>query len=228
MLKRFAHAIEAARPNGWLMEPEAKNILQQAGIEVPRFIWARTMEEALEFAERTGYPLAAKVVSPAIVHKSDAGGVAVNILGRKELAAFFQKCSRLEKFAGLVVEEMATGLELIIGAKVDYQFGPVILLGLGGTGVEIYRDVAIRMAPLAACDVHSMIGQLKGGPLLDGHRGAEPVNRAKLIALLLAFSKLFMQLAEAVESIDLNPVFCNADRCVVADARFMLGSGEGK
>lgn len=222
MLKRFAQSIEAARQNGWLMEPEAKKILQENGIEVPRFTWARRIEEAVEFAEHIGYPVAAKVVSPAIVHKSDAGGVAVNIDSREKLVAFFRKCSRLEKFAGLVVEEMATGLELIVGAKVDFQFGPVILLGLGGTAVEIYRDVAIRMAPITACDVQSMIAQLKGGRLLDGHRGTKPVNRDKLTALLLAFSKLFMQIAEAVHSIDLNPVFCNAERCVVADARFML------
>lgn len=227
MLKRYAQPIAAARQNGWLMEPEAKRILQQEGIEVPRFTWARTLEEAVEFAKHIGYPVAAKVVSPAIIHKSDAGGVAVNIDSREKLAAFFQKCSQLEKFAGLVVEEMAAGLELIVGAKRDFQFGPVILLGIGGTGVEVYRDVAIRLAPLDACDVQSMIGQLKGGRLLAGHRGTRPVNREKLFSLLLAFSKLFMHIAETVQSIDLNPVFCNAERCVVADARFMLNDGEG-
>ncbi len=228
MLKRFAQSIEAARRHGWLMEPEAKEILQEAGIEVPRFTWARTVEEAAEFAGDIGYPVAAKIVSPAIVHKSEVGGVAVNINSRRELTAFFRKCSRLEEFSGLVVEEMADGIELILGAKVDFQFGPVMLLGLGGTGVEIYQDVAIRMAPLVPCDVQSMIKQLKGGRLLDGHRGTGPVNREKLTSMLLAFSKLFMQIAEAVASIDLNPVFCNAERCVVADARFMLAQEIGE
>ncbi|MEJ2688458.1 MAG: acetate--CoA ligase family protein [Deltaproteobacteria bacterium] len=228
MLKRFAQPIEAARRHGWLMEPESKEILRMAGIEVPRFTWARTVEEAVDFDEQIGYPVAAKVVSPAIVHKSDVGGVAINIDNRNELRTFFQKCSRLEKFAGMVVEEMAAGIELIIGAKTDYQFGPVILLGIGGTGVEIYRDVAIRMAPLDSCDVRSMIGQLKGRRLLGGHRGARPVNRKKLISLLLAFSRLFMEISEAVESVDLNPVLCNAERCVVADARFMLEGGKGE
>jgi acyl-CoA synthetase (NDP forming) len=222
MRKRLALQLEAARGKGWLMEPEAKKILQQAGIAVPRFTWAKTIEGAVAFAETIGYPVAAKIVSPSIIHKSDAGGVASNIDSKEKLGAFFLKCARLKKFSGLVVEERLEGIELIVGAKADFQFGPVILLGIGGTAVEIYHDVAIRMAPLTACDARSMLKQLKGGRLLTGYRGEKPINQEKLISLLLSFSVLFMKIFDAVESIDLNPVFCNAEKCVVADARFML------
>jgi acyl-CoA synthetase (NDP forming) len=117
---------------------------------------------------------------------------------------------------------MAGGIELIVGAKIDDQFGPVILMGLGGTGVEIYQDVAIRMAPLVQPDVKSMIDSLKGRRLLDGYRGADAVDRTKLTRTLLNFSKLVMEIQDQIESIDLNPVLCSAQACVVADARIIL------
>jgi len=122
----------------------------------------------------------------------------------------------------MLVEEMVAGIEVIVGAKVDYQFGPVILLGMGGTGVEIYRDVALRMAPLAQKDAESMVGCLKARPLLDGYRGEEPANVKEIIRMLMTFSGLVMDLEPEIESIDLNPVMCSSTRCVVADARIML------
>jgi hypothetical protein len=122
----------------------------------------------------------------------------------------------------MLIEPMVSGIELIVGAKNDHQFGPVLLLGAGGTGVEIYRDVALRMAPIGEKDVHSMLACLKARKLLEGYRGAAPVSRGALVKLMLAFSDLAMALEEEFESIDLNPVMCSADGCVVADARIML------
>lgn len=138
----------------------------------------------------------------------------------------FHRFSKLEGFVGMLVEQMVSGLELIIGAKVDYQFGPVILLGIGGTGVEIYRDTALRMAPLQERDVESMVRALKAHQLLEGFRGSEPINLQELTRMLMAFSSLVMQLEEMIESIDLNPVLCSPKRCVVADARIMLNPAE--
>jgi acyl-CoA synthetase (NDP forming) len=109
-----------------------------------------------------------------------------------------------------------------VGAKVDYQFGPVILLGIGGTGVEIYKDSALRMAPLQERDVRSMVGNLKAHALLEGYRGAEPINLEDLTHLMLTFSQLVMDLQEHVESVDLNPVKCSPRKCIIADARVML------
>ena len=117
---------------------------------------------------------------------------------------------------------MDSGTELIVGAKIDYQFGPVILLGIGGTGVEIYQDTTLRMAPLNQQDVDYLINGLKAGQLLKGYRGSEPINLPALGSLIMTFSALVMEIENWIESIDLNPVMCNAKRCVVADARIML------
>ena len=119
------------------------------------------------------------------------------------------------------------GIELILGAKIDFQFGPMILLGMGGTGVEIYQDVALRMAPLSGKDVDAMIGGLKAHRLLEGYRGAEKVDREKLTETILAFSTMVMELAEQIESIDINPLLCSSRQCVVADARIILRKSEG-
>jgi hypothetical protein len=125
----------------------------------------------------------------------------------------------------MLVEEMVSGLELIIGGKIDDQFGPVVMLGMGGTGVEIYQDISLRMAPVGPEDVASMIKFLKGGRLLSGYRGGVKVNRDQLTRTLICFSEFVMAAAEMIESIDLNPVMCSTERCVVADARIMLPSG---
>lgn len=216
--------LEAHREIGWVLEPEAKRALQLAGIAVPRFGWARSLEEALETSASIGFPVVIKLVSPDALHKSEVGGVSVGIADDAALEAVYKRYSAFDPFHGVLVEEMLHGIELIIGMQNDYQFGPVILLGMGGTGVEVYRDTAIRMAPLKHTDVRSMLDDLKAGALLKGYRGAAPVNREALIDLTLRFSTLAMQLADAVSSIDLNPVMCNEKACIVADARMVLST----
>jgi hypothetical protein len=214
--------LDNARDAGWILEPDAKRLLSLAGLGVPDFALAATASEALAAARRIGYPVAAKVVSAQIIHKSEAGGVAVGVPDASHLTGIFEKFSGLEGFAGLLVEEMLPGCELIVGAKVDFQFGPVILLGIGGTGVEIYQDTSIRMAPITEKDVQAMLATLKGAKLLHGYRGSEPVSVPGLVRLMLTFSGLVMDLEEDIASIDLNPVKCTGSRCVVADARIML------
>ncbi len=215
----------AAKEYGWVMEPDAKDILKMAGVAVPSYQWVRTREEALNFAADQGYPLAMKIVSPQVLHKSDVGGVLVGIDSKEALLAGFEKMNRLEGFAGVLVEEMVTGIELIVGAKVDFQFGPVVMLGIGGVSVEIYQDTVIRMAPVDNADVEIMVKKLKAHKLLEGFRGAKPINMAALSHLMVTFSRLVADLARDIESIDLNPVFCNEKQCVAADARMILPSG---
>lgn len=223
MLKQdLADIVSAARPQGWIMEPAAKQLLSRSGLSVPRHLWAKDKPSATAFAARTGYPLVAKVVSPHIIHKSEHGGVTTGIKDADELASAFDRFAALKGFAGMLVEESLAGLELIVGAKVDYQFGPVILLGIGGTAVEIYRDTALRMAPLTSADVEEMIQSLKAQPLLAGYRGAAPINLPALRRTMLRFSELVMAMGDGIESIDLNPVFCTAEDCIIADARIML------
>jgi len=214
--------IEAARPQAWVLEPEALRLLEMSGVPVPRFAWARSPAEAIEAAAGIGYPVVAKVVSPQILHKSDVKGVQPGIADSGGLTDAYERFSRLPGFEGVIVAEMLSGRELIVGAKHDFQFGPVILLGIGGTAVEVYQDTATRMAPLKASDVQSMLGCLRGSQLLTGHRGAAAVNVSRLTETVLRFSDLVMALGDRIDSIDLNPVFCSPERCVVADARIML------
>ncbi len=214
--------IEKSKVDGWVLEPNAKRILSLAGMDVPAFRWADTLEDALSFAEEKGYPLVAKVVSPKVVHKTEQKGVRLNLQDEKSLTEAFRHLHKFDGAEGVLVEESLKGIELIIGAKIDFQFGPVVLMGIGGTSVEIYEDTSLRMAPISPEDAESMATGLKARKLLEGYRGAEPVNREALTRMLTAFSDLVMALDERISSIDLNPVFCTAEKCVVGDARIML------
>jgi hypothetical protein len=214
--------ISSSKTAGWVLEPEAKRLFSYLGLDVPRFVWAKRSEEAIQFAEEIGYPVVGKVVSPKLVHKSEQNGVELGIDNGGRLKETFLRFSQMEGFAGMLVEEMISGTELIVGAKVDDQFGPIVLLGIGGTGVEIYKDITLRMAPLVSKDVESMIRCLKGHQVLEGYRGSKPVNLGEINRLLMTFSELVMDLESLIDSIDLNPVICSPSRCVVADARIML------
>jgi acetate---CoA ligase (ADP-forming) subunit beta len=220
--KEIISIIENFKNLGWVLEPEAKRLFSAAGLSVPEYVWARTPDEAVEFAHQTGYPVVAKVVSPAVIHKSDVGGVIVGINSDGELGKAFNAFKALDGFDGMLVEEMVSGRELIIGAKIDYQFGPVVLLGIGGTGVEVYQDVTMRMTPITGKDVTSMIESLKGKGLITGFRGSEPVNIKGLTDMITGFSSLVTDLEDQIQSIDLNPVICSGKRCVIADARIIL------
>ena len=224
---RIRNAFEASRWRGWIPEPEAKHLLTAAGLTVPRFTTVTKSGEIESAADEIGFPLAAKVVSTRILHKSDYGGVKTGITTKSELTDVFERFRRLDGFEAMLVEEMVLGLELIIGAKIDEQFGPVVLLGIGGTGVEIYQDVSLRMAPLSPDDVASMIQGLKAGRLLSGYRGGVVVDVDELTRTMICFSEFVMATAEMIDSIDLNPVICSAEKCVVADARMVLPEVEG-
>lgn len=220
--KEMIRIVNNFKKTGWIPEPEAKRLFAMAGLDVPKFTWAHTPEEAVSFAIQKGYPVVAKVVSPRIIHKSDVGGVITGIDSDDKLEKAYHVFSKLDGFDGMLVEETATGQELIVGAKIDYQFGPVILLGIGGTGVEIYQDVTMRMTPINKNNVISMIDSLKGRNILRGFRGGETVNVNALTDLLTGFSSLVTDLEDHIRSIDLNPVICSGERCVIADARIIL------
>jgi acyl-CoA synthetase (NDP forming) len=223
MLKKEISAVlRKSESWGWVLEPDAQKIFSLYGFKIPRYGVATRGEQALAIARAIGYPVAAKIVSPAIVHKSDVKGVVLNIRDDATLLATLARLQTLDGFAGMLIAEMVRGLELIIGAKNDVQFGPLILVGLGGVGVEIYKDVSLRMAPLKSRDVDNMLEELTARKLLAGYRGAEPVNLAALKKTLLSFSKLMMDLQDRVESVDLNPVMCTAKSCTVVDSRIML------
>jgi succinyl-CoA synthetase beta subunit len=222
LTEKMKNILSSARERGWVLEPEAKLLFSMAGLDVPRFEWAHDPEEAARFAQSIGYPVVAKIISPEVIHKSDVRGVEMGIQDAMALRKAFSRLSKMEGCSGVLVEEMVPGIELIIGAKIDYQFGPVILLGMGGSAVEIYRDVSLRMAPLESRDVESMARCLKAHRLLEGYRGRDPVALGELGKFLKKFSDIVMDLEKVIESIDLNPVMCSSRRCVAADARIML------
>ena len=127
MLKKsIRNILASSQKQGWVLEPEAKRLLSLAGLAVPKFKWASGLDQALKAAERIGYPVVGKIVSPQVSHKSDVGGVVTHIDSEAALKEVFQRFNKLKGFAGILVEEMLAGIELIVGAKIDYQFGPVI------------------------------------------------------------------------------------------------------
>ncbi len=214
--------IEKCKSYGWILEPYANEILKFYNIEIPDYIFTDKLEEALNFFKKINSPVVCKVVSTEILHKSDVGGVIIGINTEEKLKDSFYKLMKLNGAIGVIVEKMVKGVELIIGAKNDLQFGPVVICGMGGIGVEIYKDTSIRMAPLNEKDAESMLKQLKFYPILKGFRGQEGINLKKLIQTLINFSKMLMDLGDYFESIDLNPVICSKDNCYVADARIIL------
>ena len=220
--KEIMEIIEKSKKWGWVMEPDAQKIFSLSGFKTPKYAVATETGQAISMARSIGYPVVAKIVSPAIIHKSDVKGVVVGIKDDMLLTQTVERFSKLDGFAGMLIAEMVQGVELIIGAKNDFQFGPMILLGMGGIGVEIYKDVSLRMAPLKTKDVDNMITGLTAKRLLTGYRGAEPINMGALKKTMLNFSNLMMDLKDVTESIDLNPVMCNAKSCIVVDARIML------
>jgi len=193
-LKETLKIINQAKKEGRkaLLEPESKTICAEYGIPVNKFKCSTTPQEATEFAEQVGYPVVLKIVSQDIIHKSDAGGVIVNIKNAAEVAAGFQKIlDNVKKYksdakiTGILVQEMAPqGTEVIVGAIKDPQFGQTIMFGLGGIFVEILKDVSFRVTPITSEDARDMITQLKAYPLLKGFRNTPPADIDALIRIL--------------------------------------------
>lgn len=227
----FARALSEGRD---LLEPEARQVLADYGIPLPDSRWVHTPEDLFAAAADYGdRPVAMKIVSRDILHKSDAGGVRLNLVGETALSdardAIEKSClqyapeARLE---GVLLTPMATkGVEVIIGASRDPVFGPVVMFGLGGIFVELFKDVAFRAAPLSRYDAESMIAQVKASRILDGIRGEPAVDKEALIDLLLRISTM-MELHPEIESLDLNPVIARADGCEPVDARIIVKAPE--
>lgn len=214
--------IEKCKNYGWILEPYANQLLKYYDLEIPEYIFSDNFDEIKKFVQKIGFPVVCKVVSPKILHKSDVGGVSVGISNIQDIEKEFSKMMKLDGAIGVIVEKMVSGIELIIGGKNDLQFGPVVIVGKGGIGVEIYKDTAIRMAPLNKKDAKLMLKDLKFYPILKGYRGSEGINIEKLETTLIKFSNFLMDIEPYFESIDLNPVICSKSNCFIADARIIL------
>jgi hypothetical protein len=207
---------------GWVLEPDAKALMKLQGLDIPDFILTSSFEAADQFLKDSDGPVVAKAVSKKILHKTEHDAVVTGIFSSDHLKKEMARLEKLEGCENILVEQMVQGFEIIIGAKNDFQFGPVIVFGIGGTSVEIYNDTAVRMAPIKRADVFSMVQSLKAKELITGYRGRPGVDMEILQTLLVNFSDLIMELENDIESLDLNPVICTKDRCVIADARIML------
>lgn len=194
-------------PSRLLPPGETFSILEGAGLSVAPFGTARTEEEALATAERVGWPVALKVSSPPVLHKTDAGGVRLGLGSAGELAEAFRSMKG-EEF--LVQKMVPPGREVIIGGKRDPEFGPVVLFGLGGIFVEVFRDVALRVAPLDDEEAERMICETRGAALLDGFRGMPPADRKALARSLVAVSRLLMD-RPGIVNLDINPLIVGPD-----------------
>jgi succinyl-CoA synthetase beta subunit len=227
--------IAAARASGRkaLGEPTAKAVLARFGIAVPRGVLAASAADVAEEADRLSPPMAVKLVSPDVIHKSDAGAVRIGVrhaaaAGRiaKELAALAR--TRGWHVDGFLVEEMApAGRELVIGGTIDPRFGPVIMTGLGGVFVEIFKDVSFRICPIERWDAEEMLAELKGAALLGPVRGAAAAHRDSLVEALLRIGGsdgLLFRLGSEIAELDINPLIVSDRGAVAADARIILAS----
>ncbi len=212
-----------------LLEPEAACLVQSYGIPYPDHALVHTPEEAALAAEKLGGPVVLKVVSPDIPHKSDVGGVMTGLIPgamiRPAAQALFDRVrarcpqSRLEGL--LVCRQAEPGLELIAGGIQDLTFGPVVMLGLGGIYAEVLRDVVMRVSPLERGEAEEMLHELRAYPLLAGARGQQALDRAALVDLLLAVSRLMDEHRE-VQDLDLNPVRLYPRGLQALDVRIMI------
>jgi len=214
-----------------LTEIEAKQLLMKSGINCTDTRLATAKDAAVKLSEQLGYPVVLKVSSVDITHKSDAGGVKINLNNRVEVENAFdeimQSCNAAVPTAnieGVSVQGMAKpGIEVIMGMIKDPSFGPVIMFGLGGVFVEVLQDVAFRIVPIEESDAEDMINEIKGKKLLEGYRGQEPADVARLQQMLLKLSD-FVNTTPEIEEIDMNPVSAYKDGAVVVDARLILSA----
>lgn len=217
-----------ARKEGRLVltEMESKEVLSAHGIRSVPGLLCKSEKEALSAAKKLGFPVVAKVVSHSITHKTNAGGVFLNLKSESDVSnaynSILKNASKANaKVEGIAIEKQSSGIEAFIGVKKDAQFGPVVAFGLGGIFVELYHDVSMRVAPLDRSDAEEMLSETKAKKLLDGFRGAKPKDTKSLISLLLKVSSLALAQPE-ISELDLNPVFVRESGCDVADARIIL------
>ncbi len=214
-----------------LTEIEAKEILGEAGITCTRTILATSKEKAVSISEELGYPVVLKVSSVDITHKSDSGGVKVNLPDKMAVEkAYDEIMTSCRAYApeanieGVAVQGMAKiGTEIIMGMIKDPSFGPVLMFGLGGVLVEVLKDVSFRIVPIEKIDAQEMTSEIQGRKLLQGYRGQEPADVVYLQDMLVKLSN-FVNETPGIEEIDMNPVFAYKDGAVVVDARIILSA----
>ena len=212
----------------FLLEYEAKTVCKEYGIPVTELKIAKTAEEAAEYSEEIGYPTVLKIISADVIHKVDVG-VILNVGNSKDAKKAYNKIVENvkkhkpdAKIEGILVQEMApSATEVIVGAIKDAQFGPTLMFGLGGTFVEIMKDVSFRIAPIKEDDARQMISEVKAYPILLGYRGQPPRDIDTIVKIILNTSRMVME-HQDIKELDLNPVIVYEKGAKTVDARIIL------
>lgn len=212
-----------------LSEAEAYELLSAYGFTVPEWRVAASVDEAVKAASEVGYPVALKVCSPAVLHKSDLGGVALGLGSDKAVEEAFgqirdavgRALPEAAETELLVVPMADSGMEVIIGMTRDEQFGPALMFGLGGVWVELIQDVTFRLVPVSENEARRMLSEIKGAPLLEGYRGEPPRDREALVRAVMGLSQL-VEAHPAVASVDINPLVVYEEGTLVVDAKVLI------
>lgn len=211
--------ITSIKENGYVPPQTVRAILSCAGIPMVPEMVSEQKEELIAFAQKVGFPVVAKVVGP--VHKSDVGGVTLNIRTPEHLALEFDRMMKIDDAKGVMVQKMLRGTELFIGAKYEERFGHVVLCGLGGIFVEVLKDVQSGLAPLSYGEAYSMIHSLRGYKILKGTRGQAGINEKKYAEIIVRLSTL-LRFATEIKEMDINPLLADGDDIVAVDARILI------
>lgn len=211
--------IGSIKENGYISPDLVRQLLSSAGIPMVPEKVSTSKEELLTFATQTGFPVVAKVVGP--VHKSDVGGVALNIRTAEHLALEFDRMMQIPDAKAVMVQKMLKGTELFIGAKYETRFGHVVLCGLGGIFVEVLKDVSSGLAPLSYDEAYSMIHSLRGYKILKGTRGQKGINEQKYAEIIVRLSTL-LRFATEIKEMDINPLLADGNDVVAVDARILI------
>ena len=216
---RIRRIVDNIQENGYIAPELVHQLLDSAGIPtVPEFV-SDKKDEVIAFAEKCGFPVVAKVVGP--VHKSDVGGVALNIRSKEVLAAEFDRMMQIPDATAVMVQKMLSGTEVFIGAKYEPRFGHVVLCGLGGIFVEVLKDVSSGLAPLSYPEAESMIKSLRSYKILKGTRGQQGINRQKYAEIIVRLSTL-LRFATEIKEMDINPLLADENSVIAVDARILV------
>ena len=219
-ITRLHQIISGIHQEGYISPDLVRQILSCAGIPLVPELVSSSKDELIAFAEKTGYPVVAKVVGP--VHKSDVGGVTLNIRTAEHLALEFDRMMQIPDATGVMVQKMLKGTELFIGAKYEERFGHVVLCGLGGIFVEVLKDVSSGLAPLSYAEAYSMIHSLRGYKIIKGTRGQKGINEQKYAEIIVRLSTL-LRFATEIKEIDINPLLADDQNVIAVDARIRIG-----
>ena len=205
--------------NGYVSPAIVRQLFECAGIPMVPEMVSTKKDELIAFAEKVGYPVVAKVVGP--VHKSDVGGVALNIRTGEHLALEFDRMMKIKDASAIMVQKMISGTEVFIGAKYEERFGHVVLCGLGGIFVEVLKDVSSGLAPLSYNEAFSMIRSLRGYKIIKGTRGQKGINEQKYAEIIVRLSTL-LRFAREIKEMDINPLLADEHSVVAVDARIRI------